>query len=243
MNLILFEPGETPGTLPGTDGRARHLTKVLRKQPGDRFDAGILGGGVGRALVERVGEDGSVTFSLAVTAPPPARLPVRVAVGFPRPIQLRRILRDLTGMGVERIDLVGSDLGEKSYRDTKLLCDGGARAAMIEGASQSRDAALPGLAVFRRLDAWLDSLPAGDGGVLLAAADNVNADGSFFTVAPGFNGAVLAVGPERGWSDRERALFAAAGFARLSLGARALRTETACVAATALVLEKIGAPG
>jgi RsmE family RNA methyltransferase len=52
--------------------------------------------------------------------------------------------------------------------------------------------------------------------------------------------AVLAVGPERGWSDRERELLEKAAFLRLSLGGRALRTETACVAASVLILEKIG---
>jgi RsmE family RNA methyltransferase len=52
---------------------------------------------------------------------------------------------------------------------------------------------------------------------------------------------VLAVGPERGWSDRERDLLEKGGFLRLSMGGRALRTETACVAAAVLTLEKIGA--
>jgi RsmE family RNA methyltransferase len=51
---------------------------------------------------------------------------------------------------------------------------------------------------------------------------------------------VVAVGSERGWSGRERDLLERAGFARLSLGKRALRTETACVIAAALAMEKIG---
>jgi RsmE family RNA methyltransferase len=60
--------------------------------------------------------------------------------------------------------------------------------------------------------------------------------------APG-QSMVLAVGSERGWSDRERDGLEAAGFLRLSMGERALRTETACVAAAVLALEKIGALG
>jgi RsmE family RNA methyltransferase len=51
---------------------------------------------------------------------------------------------------------------------------------------------------------------------------------------------VLAIGPERGWSDRERDLLEDSGFLRMSLGRRALRTETACVAAAVLAIEKIG---
>ncbi|MCL2127845.1 MAG: RsmE family RNA methyltransferase, partial [Treponema sp.] len=54
---------------------------------------------------------------------------------------------------------------------------------------------------------------------------------------------ILAIGPERGWSDRERDLLEEAGFLRLSLGSRALRTETACVAAAVLAIEKIGELG
>jgi RsmE family RNA methyltransferase len=49
---------------------------------------------------------------------------------------------------------------------------------------------------------------------------------------------VLLVGPERGWSDRERRLLEEAGFLRLSMGQRALRTEAACTAMTVLALEK-----
>ena len=41
---------------------------------------------------------------------------------------------------------------------------------------------------------------------------------------------VAAVGPERGWSNRERARLAAAGFRRFSFGRRILRTETAALA-------------
>jgi RsmE family RNA methyltransferase len=52
---------------------------------------------------------------------------------------------------------------------------------------------------------------------------------------------VLAIGPERGWSDRERGLLEGEGFSRLSLGSRALRTETACIAAVVLAQEKLGA--
>jgi len=242
MNLILFEPGEIGAPLDRRDPRAVHLLKVLRKRPGDRFDAGVLGEGIGEGRIEGIGAGGDLVFSIDITEPPPPRLPLRVAVGFPRPIQLRRILRDLSCMGAAAVDLAGTDLGEKSYRDTKLLDDGGARAALREGAEQSRDALLPSLRVFSSLDRWLLELPRGEG-ALLVAADNVRPQGSMARLEGGFAEAVVAVGPERGWSDRERGLLDEAGFMRLSMGARAMRTETACVSASALALEKIGAFG
>jgi RsmE family RNA methyltransferase len=173
-----------------------------------------------------------------------------VAVGFPRPIQLRRLLRDLSNLGVEAVDLFGTELGEKSYRDTKLLQDGGAREALIEGAVQARDTTIPELAVFPGLADWLGQRPwdkRAPGSVrplpLLVAADNVRPEGAMARLSPMRGPLVLAVGAERGWSDRERDALEDAGFLRLSLGSRALRTETACVAAAVLALEKIGELG
>ena len=241
MNLILFEERELGRPLPKRDERTIHLLKVLHKKEGDEFEAGIFEAGLGKGRIEKLNPDGSLDFALDVQAPPPPRIPIRIAVGFPRPIQIRRLLRDLSSLGLEAVDLVGTDLGEKSYRDTKLLDDGGARDALLEGAIQSRDVTIPGLRAFSGLDKWLGELPTDDGETLLVAADNVRPAGSLAKTAGGKRRAVLAVGAERGWSDRERGLLEAAGFLRLSMGSRALRTETACVAAVVLALEKIGA--
>jgi RsmE family RNA methyltransferase len=143
------------------------------------------------------------------------------------------------------VDLIGTELGEKSYRDTKLLEDGGARAALLEGAVQARDTGVPALSVFPSLAAWLRTRPWGDAPRALVAPDNVRPAAAFPALpAPRAGGEfVLAVGSERGWSDGERDALEAAGFTRASMGGRALRTETACVAAVVLALEKIGALG
>jgi RsmE family RNA methyltransferase len=247
MNLILFEPRELGKPLSRRDSRTIHLLKVLHKKAGDLFEAGILGGCRGTGRIEKISIDGSVLVSLTANEEPPPRLPLRVAVGFPRPIQLKRLLRDLSSLGVRAIDLLGTDLGEKSYRDTKLLHDGGAREALIEGAIQARDTTIPELLVFTSLDMWLRDRPWDKGAVgpvrsfpILAAADNVRPEGAMARLSPTRGPMVLAVGAERGWSDRERDALEAAGFLRLSLGGRALRTETACVAAAVIALEKIG---
>lgn len=51
---------------------------------------------------------------------------------------------------------------------------------------------------------------------------------------------MLAFGPERGWSAADRAVLRGSGFALVHLGPRVLRTETAVVAAVALVKAKLG---
>ena len=50
----------------------------------------------------------------------------------------------------------------------------------------------------------------------------------------------LAVGPEGGFSQRDLTLLAQAGFIRLALGPRILRTETAGLAALAALQARFG---
>jgi RsmE family RNA methyltransferase len=243
MNIILFEPHEAGRPLPKRDGRTVHLLKTLHKKPGDSFDAGILGGKLGAGTIESINADGSLSYSLDLSFDPPPRLPIRIAVGFPRPIQLRRLLRDLSNLGILAVDLMGTGLGEKSYRDTRLLADGGARAALVEGAVQARDTGIPELAVYPSLEDWLERTAPECAGALLVAPDNVRPAGAMADLIVRRQPVVLAIGSERGWADRERDLLERAGFARLSLGKRALRTETACVAAAIVAMEKIGELG
>jgi 16S rRNA U1498 N3-methylase RsmE len=262
VNIILFEPHEMGKPLPRRDERTLHLLKILRKKPGDVFNAGILGGSRGVGRIEAVRLDGSIVYTLDLREDPPPRYPVRLAAGLSRPIQVRRILRDLSNLGLEAVDLVNTERGEKSYRDTKLLTDGGARTALIEGAVQAGDTRIPLLSVYGSIGEWLDERPwdkpqspersgsfswniyaAGLSrfrAPLLIAADNVRPEGALANLSALGQSVVLAVGSERGWSDAERDRFEAAGFLRLSMGGRAMRTETACVAAAILALEKIG---
>ncbi|MCX7949881.1 MAG: 16S rRNA (uracil(1498)-N(3))-methyltransferase [Treponemataceae bacterium] len=278
MNLLLFSPDELDRPLPRRDPRTIHLCKVLHKKVGDTFDAGVLGGLWGRGRIVAIANDGSLTVELNLDTAPPPKHPLRIGVAFVRPIQLRRLLRELTSLGVSHIDILGSDLGEKSYRDTHLLEDGGAREAMIEGLIQSRDTVLPQVEVFASLDHWLAMVNKREAsGILRLAPDNVNpalsigavpplhkevapnkgADGETIsgpttrkegflftvgehTVPGGDPQAYVVIGPERGWSNRERLLLDQSGFLRCSMGERALRTETAALVAASLVLEKMG---
>lgn len=251
VNIILFDSSELGKPLHRRDERTIHLLKVLHKKTGDTFDAGIIEGSIGTGLIESVGLDG-LRYSLDLREDPPPRTPIRVGVGFPRPIQLRRLLRDLSNFGIECVDLISTDLGEKSYRDTTLLKDGGARSALIEGAVQSRDTRLPKIEVYQSLDVWLKAHPWESAASssylslnapLLIAPDNIRPEGAMANLSQRNKSMVLAIGSERGWSDRERDMLEQAGFLRMSIGKRALRTETACIAAVTLAMEKIGILG
>ncbi|MDR1301555.1 MAG: 16S rRNA (uracil(1498)-N(3))-methyltransferase [Treponema sp.] len=248
MNIILFEKQELAASDKGIllkpqDKRTIHLLKVLHKKPGDLFDAGVLEGNWGRGRIETHNHDGSLECSLALDQPPLPRSPICLGVGFPRPIQLKRLLRDMASLGLEGIDLMGTDLGEKSYQHTTLLTDGGARDALMQGAIQARDTIIPRIQDYPHLKAWLEARPWRDRNPLLIAADNLRPQGALAQMKPTTRPILVAIGAERGWSDRERDMLEAAGFCRLSLGSRVLRTETACVAAVVLALEKTGSLG
>jgi len=241
VNIILLEEHELEQNLQKRDERTIHLLKVLHKKTGDTFEAGVLGKMLGIGKIEKINSDGSIKISFLETQRPLPRMNLRIAVAFVRPIQIRRILRELSNIGISAIDIVGTDMGEKSYRDTNLLINGGSFAALVEGAVQARDTQIPSLSIYDNLDKWLKERPwdADGNAPLLIAMDNVRDEGSLLHLSSSDKFYVLAIGPERGWSDRERDLFLKAGFKRLSMGERALRTETACVAAAALVMRII----
>src|SRR5690606_4658857 len=58
--------------------------------------------------------------------------------------------------------------------------------------------------------------------------------------APQGREVVVAIGPEGGWSPRDRTVLADAGFAGLRLGPRILRTETAGIAAISALQAAFG---
>ena len=83
------------------------------------------------------------------------------------------------------------------------------------------------------------SLPTG---YTKVAPDVYEAEGPLGPQFAGKPGALIAiaVGPERGWSDKEREALKRAGFTLAHLGDRVLRVETACVAAGAVALSGMG---
>jgi len=58
--------------------------------------------------------------------------------------------------------------------------------------------------------------------------------------APGTQSIAIAIGPEGGWSPRDREALSAAGFLGLRMGPRILRTETAGLAAIAALQSRFG---
>jgi 16S rRNA (uracil1498-N3)-methyltransferase len=240
MNVILFEPDEIGKPLSRFDPRGEHVLKVLKKKEGERFEAGIVDGSLGEAVLDEIGEK-QLRFSFNPIGESPSLYPVRIVIGFPRPIVLRRLLKDLSTLGVESISLAAGDTGEKSYLDSNFLKGKAPRDALVDGAMQGFTTRLPSLSVYPSLDRYLASLASLDESPgSRVCLDNRDPETRFSGLEGAASPMTVAVGSERGWSDRERGLFAKAGFVSAGLGDRVLRTETACTVAVILALEKLG---
>ena len=52
-------------------------------------------------------------------------------------------------------------------------------------------------------------------------------------------GVLLGIGPERGWTAQEQALFASSGMRLVSMGRHVLRTDVACIAAIGIAGDRL----
>lgn len=238
MNIVLFE-GEC--RFPRADERYAHIRKVLKKGQGDSFLAGLVNGPEGTAVITSL-DDKELRFEFRPEREMRPLYPLSVIVGFPRPIQLKRLLRDLASLGVSSICLAGTELGEKSYRESSLVSRGAAHAALIDGCMQAGGTAVPELIMCPSVAEAIRAVRASESAAVLL--DTVNADstliGADFGRVDSSRPLALAIGSERGWTEGERACFREAGFMACSMGSRILRTETAATAAVAIALAKAG---
>jgi RsmE family RNA methyltransferase len=229
VNLVLLDEHEAEGPLGPADPRSRHILEVLRRGPGDRFDAGIVDGPIGQATLLRVDTAGLHVHFEPRDTPPPLP-PIHLLVGLPRPATARDILRDGTTCGFASLRFVQTERGQASYADSRLWRSDEWRACLRAGAAQAFDTRLPLVTVGEALEAAL----AGATGTRVAL-DNYEASAHLANVPRAPGEVWLAVGPERGWGPRDRRALADAGFILGHLGRRVLRVEMAVVAAHALL--------
>lgn len=244
MNICLFEETEISKPLSFDDKRGEHLLKVLHKKEGENFTAGIIGGASGSATITKIDQAArQIFFDFTAAGDGKPLNPLKMIVGFPRPIQLRRLLRDVAALGMSELHLTGTELGEKSYMQSDLAQPEKAGELLLEGSVQAGSTNVPEVFIHKSLKEALGSLSLSKGGQdpMLICLDNVNpkcALGELQFSADTF--VIAAIGSERGWTDRERRLLEESGFIRCGMGERIMRTETAVTVAGAIILNAMG---
>ena len=241
MNIVLFEKNEISCPLKLNDERAQHILKILHKKEGDTFSCGIIKGMAGKAEIIHISEEG-IKFSFEPESDGKPLNPLKMIIGFPRPIQLKRLLRDVAALGIQEIHLTGTELGEKSYMKSNLLERGTAYKMLLDGTVQAASTHIPELFLHQNLKECLQEISKNPA-ELKIALDNVNASENLFSFMQNRTQkfpVIAAIGSERGWTDNERQLLEKSGFTRCSMGQRIMRTETAATVASSIILASAG---
>jgi len=215
-------------TLP--DHVAAHLLRVLRLQAGDGC---VLFNGDGHDYDARISSVGKREARALVLA---ARVvnnesPLRITLlqGIARGEKMDWILQKATELGVARILPVSSDRSEvklDAQRADKRLAHW--RGIVVAACEQSGRAHIPAIETPQTLAAA--AMQCEGHGVVLDPFATVSLASLRLAMR---NTCSIAVGPEGGWSPRDREQLTAAGFEGARMGPRVLRTETAGIAAIA----------
>ena len=242
MNIILFNESELlskDGNLIKVDindFRVKHILNILNLKKGDLFNFGLVNDSNYKAKI--LGPDSKAfCFEIVESLPCENLYPVVLAVSQVRPICMKRILREAVTLGASKIALIGTDLSEKSYQNAKLYKTGEYKDYLLNGAMQSGSCRISSVCFYGDVDSFLLDYSGHEYEKIVL--DNVEGSSPLSQVeTKSSNKTILAIGGERGWSDRERSLFKAYGYNSKLIGSRILRTETACSVGLGVLLSK-----
>ncbi|KRG71459.1 16S rRNA (uracil(1498)-N(3))-methyltransferase [Pseudoxanthomonas dokdonensis] len=220
------------------DSNANHLARVLRLREGDGC---VLFNGDGRdysAVLERVGKREVIARITAVSqVDNESTLPITLLQGVARGEKMDLILQKATELGVARLLPVMAERTEvklDAERAEKRVQHW--RNVVVSACEQSGRAVLPQLSMPQSLASAAQDCGPG----LKLTLDPLGEHRLGSLSLPAGTGIIIAIGPEGGWSPRDRETLAAAGFRGLQLGPRILRTETAGLAAIAALQSHYG---
>ncbi len=220
---------------------ARHLTRVLRVEPGQRYE---ISDGRAAWLAEIVEARGPRVVFRVIEPVDTPELAIRITlcaalIKFDR---LEWMIEKTTELGVERIQPVETARSEKGLLEASAKrAERWARIAR-EAAEQSRRLRAPEILPAVRFEACLAAGPSERGGARYRLEEGAAPPLVRLLAGPQAGGEVrLLIGPEGGWTDQERESAVRAGWLPASLGPRVLRSETAAIAAVAVVASVLAA--
>jgi len=217
---------------------AEHLGRVLRAQPGQLYE---LSDGervwLGRIEQVALSKRGDNRIEFALVEPIEAReaaLAIQILISIVKFDRFEWCLEKATELGVTEIVPLAAARTDKPLLAAALKRRARWEKIIAESAQQSRRVRPPVLA-----DAVAPEIAFANcaAGCKIVLSERREAPPLRETLASAEHvaGAALAFGPEGGWSDDELAAASTHGFAAASLGENILRTETAVIAALAVV--------
>lgn len=212
---------------------ARHLTRVLRVEPGQLYEISDNSRAYLAEIVEARGERVSFRVIEPLACPPlPAAITLCAAlVKFDR---FEWMVEKATECGVGRILPMEAARTEKGLREASSKRRERWMRIAREAAQQSRRVSVPEVAEAVRFEECL-GVPA-DWRYFLDEAGAPALSRALPSTRIAGGQVAACIGPEGGWTDGERRAAQAAGWQPVSLGPTILRTETAAVAAISVLM-------
>ncbi|HEY7336822.1 MAG TPA: RsmE family RNA methyltransferase [Bryobacteraceae bacterium] len=215
---------------------ARHLTRVLRVDAGQRYEISD-NSNVYLAEIETARKE-RVVFRVLERLETPNGFPNAIlCVALIKFDRFEWMIEKATELGVSEIVPVQTARAERGLERAAQKRVERWRRIAFEASQQSRRARLPNVREPLFFDAailqsanYRLALDEEHGGapLLSASPTQLEPDQSI----------ALLIGPEGGWTEGERAAFVEAGWKRVSLGPLILRAETAAIAALAVVAQR-----
>lgn len=204
----------------------KHVQKVLGLQIGDSLKVGSRYGNLGSAVIDAMSDKQLLLRDIVLDTAPPDKLDLIVVLALPRPKVLRRLIIDMTAIGVREIILVNSYRSDKSYWQSPML--NRIDEFVAEGLQQGVDTIPPNIKLKKRFKPFVEdelSLLA-DSHTMAVAHPYSRVSLNQFIEQSGLP-QVLCIGAEGGWINYEINLLQANGCQPISVGSRILRTEAA----------------
>lgn len=208
---------------------AKHLTQVLRVEAGQQYE---ICDNENVYLAEvTVARKSQVVFRVAerLEAPEPPT-PLTLLVSLIRYERLEDVFEKGTELGVTAFQLVKAERSEKGLEAAVPKRMPRWNRIVLEAGQQSRRARLPEINGPISLKNAL-----GIAAAYRLLLDEERTGSSLLDVVSSAAPAALLIGPEGGWVSPEREAALAAGWHPVSLGPNILRTETAAIAAAAVL--------
>lgn len=229
-------------TLSLPEEAANHLVRVMRLREGDTC---VLFNGDGHdysATLVAVGKrDAQVRIDQAIPLTNESALRIVLLQGVARGEKMDLILQKATELGVAAVIPVNAERTEVKLDAARAEKRVAHWHSVVQSAcGQSGRAVIPAVAAPLALASALGNLPVDSLRLTLDPEGSHRL--STLQAAPA-GGIVIAIGPEGGWSPRDRDQLSGAGFQGLQLGPRILRTETAGLAAIAALQARLGDMG
>ena len=211
---------------------AKHLTRVLRVEAGQRFEISD-NHSVYLAEIEIARKECVVFRTLEKLEPlprPGVRLVLCAAlIKFDR---FEWMIEKATELGVSEIVPVEAFRSERGLERAARKRVERWRRIALEASQQSRRAILP---VVHGPVGWRDAVGvSAENRYALDESPDVPGLAAGTRPSEASSSIAILVGPEGGWTDEERESFGAAGWIAVSLGPLILRAETAAIAALAI---------